>query len=99
HEDVALGVSPPEEEEVDLAVALEDPHGPLEGHGRKGWTERPDLGQVLLGLAEVGAELGALVGALRTGELGSQLLDLRGHLAHVVLDALQALPDHGLPGD
>ena len=98
-EHVALGVGASEEEEMDLAVPLEDPHRPLEGHGREGGPEGADLGQVLLGLAEVRAELGALVGARGGGELGAQPLDLAGHLAHVVLDALEALPDHGLAGD
>ena len=99
-EDVALRVGAPEEEEMDLAVPLERSACVRSKAivGRAG-PEGADLGQVLLGLAEVRAELRALVGAGGGGELGAQSLDLAGHLAHVVLDALEALPDDRLARD
>ena len=46
--------------------------------GQRG-LERLHLGQVLLGLPEVGRSFCALVGAGRRGELGAQLGDLGGH--------------------
>ena len=97
-EHVALGVSAAEMQQVDLAVAPVELHRLLEGDRGQGRLERADLAQVGLGEPQVGLELAAL-GRARRLDVGLELGDLARHLAHVVLDALESLLEHGLTRD
>ncbi len=95
-EHIPLGVGAPEVEEVDLPVAAVELHRPLEGHGGERGLERRHLGEVGLGVRQVGLEPRAISGGRGRGEVGLELGDLAGHLADVVLDALEPLPHHRL---
>ena len=65
--------------------------------GSAGLSAR-DLGQVRFGQAQVALDLRALV-RRPTVAFRLQAGDLGGDLADVILDALEAFPDHGLAGD
>jgi hypothetical protein len=97
-EHVALGVSAPEMQQVNLAVATVELHRLLERDRGQRRLERAHLGQVGLGELEIGLQLAALGGA-RGLDVGLELGDLGRDLAHVVLDALEPLLHHGLARD